>query len=74
MKNIFCPGSHGYYTRNQNLAYPNSKTVSYGLDTFGYRANEIWNNFPNEIQSANDLKHSKYSCSHMIQIYLNIGN
>ena len=55
MKNIFCPVSHGYYTRNQNLAYPNPKSVSYGLDTFVYRGNEIWN-LPNEIKSAKDLK------------------
>ena len=56
MKNIFCPVGHGYYTRKQNLNYPNSKTVFYGLDTHGYRANEIWNNLPEEIQSAEDLK------------------
>ena len=56
MKNIFCPVSHGYYTRNQNPSYPNPKTVSYGLDTFGYRANEMWNNLPNEIQSTKDIK------------------
>ena len=56
MENIISPVSHGCYTRNQNLAYPNPKTVSYGLDTFGYRANEIWNNLPSEIHSAKDLK------------------
>ena len=56
MKNIFCPVSHGYSTRNQNLAYPNPKTASYGLDTSGHRANEIWNNLPKEIHSAKDLK------------------
>ena len=56
MKNIFCPVGHGYYTRKQNLNYPNPKTVFYGLDTYSYRANEIWNNLPEEIQTAEDLK------------------
>ena len=41
MKNIFCPISHNYNTRHQNLSYPNPKTVSYGLETFEYRANQI---------------------------------
>ena len=50
MKNIFCPVGHGYYTRKQNLNYPNPKTVFYGLETYGYGANEIWNNLPEEIQ------------------------
>ena len=56
MKNIFCPVSHNYNTRHQNLSYPNPKTVSYGLETFGYRAIQIWNSLSDEIKSVGDLK------------------
>ena len=38
MKDIFNPVNHSHNTRNHNLSYPNPKTVSYGLETFGYRA------------------------------------
>ena len=55
MKNIFCPVGHKYNTRHQNLSYPYPKTVSYGLETFGYRANQIWNSLSSEIKSADDL-------------------
>ena len=55
MKNICCPVGHKYNTRHQNLSYPNPKTVSYGLETFGYRANQIWNSLSSEIKSADDL-------------------
>ena len=41
MKNIFCPIQHNYKTRNQSIAYPISRTVTYGLESFGYKANEI---------------------------------
>ena len=56
MKNIFCPVNHNYNTRNENLAHPNPRTVTYGLETFGYKANQIWNSLSNEIKSADDLK------------------
>ena len=55
MKNIFCPIGHKYNTRHQNLSYPNPKTVSYGLETFGCRAKQIWNSLSNEIKSTDDL-------------------
>ena len=56
MKNIFCPVNHKYNTRNVNLSHPNPRTVSYGLETFGYRANQIWNSLSGEIKSVEDLK------------------
>ena len=46
MKDIFNSVNHSHNTRSQNLSYPNPKTVSYGLETFGYRANHIWNSLP----------------------------
>ena len=56
MKDIFNSVNHSHNTRSQNLSYPNPKTVSYGLETFGYRANQIWNSLPSVTQSAVDLK------------------
>ena len=59
MKNIFCPIEHNYNTRNQRIVHPNPKTVTYGLESFGYRANEIWNALPKEIQTANSVDNFK---------------
>ena len=42
MKDIFNSINHSHNTRNHNLSYPNPKTVSYGLETFGYRVNNDW--------------------------------
>ena len=46
-------------TRNQTIAHPNPKTVTYGLESFGYKANEIWNSLPNEVKTANSLNQFK---------------
>ena len=56
MKDIFCPFYHTHNTRNHNLAYPNPKTVTYGLETFGYKASHIWNALSKEIQSSKNIK------------------
>ena len=55
MKEIFRPVNHNYNTRRDNLYFLNPRTVSYGLETFGYRANQIWNSIPNEIKSVKDI-------------------
>ena len=55
MKEIFRPVNHNYNTRRDNLYLPNLRTVSYGLDTFGYRENQIWNSIPNEIKSVKGI-------------------
>ena len=56
MKDIFRSSDHNYCTRNQNLAYPNPKTVTYGVDSFGYKANQVWNSLSNDTKSAENLK------------------
>ena len=56
MKSIFCPSQHNYNTRNMLLEHPNPRTVSYGLESVGYKANQIWNCLPKTIQTANDIK------------------
>ena len=55
MKEIFYLKQHDYPTRNQQIVYPNPRTVSYGLETFGYKASQLWSNIPNEIQQATDV-------------------
>ena len=49
------PTFHNYNTRRDNLYLPNPRTVAYGLETLGYRANQIWNTIPNEIKSVKDI-------------------
>ena len=44
-----------YTTRNQNLVYPNPHTVKYGLESFGYKATQLWNKIPCEIKQGNNI-------------------
>ena len=37
MKEIFSLKTHNYPIRTQNLNYPNPRTVSYGVESFGYK-------------------------------------
>ena len=46
MKEIFSLKPHNYPLRTQNLVYPNPRTVSYGLESFGYEGSQIWKNIP----------------------------
>ena len=70
MKNVFCLKQQKYSLRNQSLMYPNPRTVSYGLETFGYRGSQLWHNLPREIQECTNLstfktyvaKHCKNIC------------
>ena len=55
MKEIFCLKQYNYHTRNKSLDYQNPRTVTYGLETFGYKATQLWNSIPREIQEANDI-------------------
>ena len=63
MKEIFSLNQHKYSTRKQHLSYPNPCTVTYGLETFGYKASQIWGSLPREIQEASDLKDFKNKIS-----------
>ena len=55
MKEIFSLKPHNYPLRTQNLVYRNPRTVSYGLESFGYKASQIWKNIPIEIQKSEDI-------------------
>ena len=52
---IFYIKDINYNTRKQNLAYPNPRTVSYGLESFGYKASQLWSKIPYEIKHANNI-------------------
>ncbi len=55
MNEIFYLKDLNYTTRKQNLVYPNPRTVSYGLESFGYKASQLWSKIPYEIQHANNI-------------------
>ena len=41
MKEVFSLKQSNYPLRNQGMAYPNPRTVSYGLETFGYKGSQL---------------------------------
>ena len=67
MKNIFSQGKHNYTTRNEQLSYPNPRTVTYGLESFGYKATQIWRCIPQNIQNNRNIntfkKYTSDNCS-----------
>ena len=68
---LFSIKKHNYPTRRQPLEYPNPRTTIYGLQSFGYKASQLWNSIPRDIQEINDLcsfrsftsKHCKKICN-----------
>ena len=70
MKEVFSLKQHNYPARSQPLEYPNPRTVTYGLESLGYKASQLWNSIPRNIQETNDLcsfksftsEHSKKIC------------
>ena len=83
MDEIFSVKQNNYPTRNQNLVYPNPRTVTYGLETLGYKACQIWNSIPQEIKIAKDIatfkssipKHNENICKcNLCKLYItNLG-
>ena len=59
MNDIFELSNHNYYTRRQRLTYPKPHTVTYGLESFGYRASQIWSSIPREIQNTENISSLK---------------
>ena len=55
MKEIFTLKAHKYSTRRQNLQSKTPQTVTYGLESFSFKAAQIWNAIPKEIQTSNEL-------------------
>ena len=63
MHDVFSVKGHNFSTRTQNLAYPNPRTISYGVETFGYKASQIWSKIPRDIQQIEDISMFKNSVS-----------
>ena len=74
MKDIFSHGKHDYTTRNEYLSHPNPRTVTYGLESFGYKATQIWRLIPNDIQNNPDInafkKYISENCSNLCKCNL----
>ena len=69
MNEIFYLKEQHYNTRKQELAYPNPHTVSHGLESFGYKATQLWSQIPNKIQQADNLSTFKKEISkHCVNI------
>ena len=65
MKEVFRLKQTNYSLRHEGMAYPNPRTVSYGLETFGYRGGQLWHNLPEEVRKVNDiLVFKKYVATH----------
>ena len=55
MKETFYLKQYNYHMRNKSHDYHNPRIVTYGLEMFGYKATQLWNSIPREIQEANDI-------------------
>ena len=55
MKEIFYLKQHNHHMRSTLLEYQNPSTVTYGLESFGYKATQLWNSIPREIQEVKDV-------------------
>ena len=51
MKDIFHLRKQNYTTRNEQICHPNPRTVTYGLESFGYKATQIWRSIPYDIRN-----------------------
>ena len=63
MQDVFSVKGHNFSTRKQNLVYPNPRTISYGVETFGYKASQIWSKIPRGIQQIEDISMFKNNVS-----------
>ena len=61
MNDIFKLKSSIYPLRSQNLIYPNPKTVTYGIETFGFNGSKLWGSLPDDVRNAKDVKSFKYN-------------
>ena len=64
MKEVFCLKQQDYSLRNGNLTYPTPRTVSYGLETIGFKGCQLWHNLPKEIQCTDLPTFKKYVAEH----------
>ena len=65
MKEVLYLKQNNYPLRNQSMAYPNPRTMSYGFETFGYKGRQLWHNLPEKIRNVTDvLAFKRYVADH----------
>ena len=74
MKDVFSLGKKNHPTRTEQLSHPNPRTVTYGLESFGYKACQIWRYIPNEIKNTTNInvfkKYTSENCSNLCKCNL----
>ena len=74
MKDVFSLGKKNHPTRTEQLSHPNPRTVTYGLESFGYKARQIWRYIPNEIKNTTNInvfkKYTSENCSNLCKCNL----
>ena len=60
MKEIFSLKENKYPSRNQRINSIVPSTVTYGLESFGFKGSQIWNSIPRDIQTSNQEKIEEY--------------
>ena len=60
MKEIFSLKEYKYSTRKRCINSITPSTVTYGLETFGFKGSQIWNSIPKHIQVSNQIKIKEY--------------
>ena len=68
MKEIFSLNEHKYSTRRQCLNSITPATVPYGLESFGFKASQIWNSIPNGIQISNQAEIKEHTKVHGMKL------
>ena len=67
MKDIFHLRKQNYATRNEQICHPNPRTITYGLESFGYKATQIWRSIPYDIRNNPNInafkKFTSENCS-----------
>ena len=60
LKNIFAYQDQPYELRGgSKFIQPLVRTTSFGINSFRYEGTKIWNNLPEQIKNANDVKEFK---------------
>ena len=74
MHDVFSVKGHNFSTRKQNLAYPNPRTISNNVETFGYKASQIWSKIPRDIQQIEDISMFKNSVKKIFAIAICVSH
>ena len=70
MKDIFHLRKQNYATRNEQICHPNPRTVTYGLESFGYKATQIWRSIPYDIRNNPNINAFKNTLLKIVVNYV----